>query len=92
MSKSPAKIDSKAHVVLPINTDGTTWLRESDLVFINKEPYAVLGWHGERKDIPDQFIPLNRRLLHHDHRDPVHYRYEGEVQDPLSSQRLSGPS
>lgn len=32
MSKSPARVDSKAHVVLPINTDGTTWLRESDPV------------------------------------------------------------
>jgi hypothetical protein len=89
MSKSPARIESKAHVLHPVNTNGTTWLRESDLVFINKEPYAVFGWHGQRKDIPDQFIPLNRKLLHHDQGDSTLYRYEGELTDPQSAQKLS---
>jgi hypothetical protein len=89
MRKSPAKVLSKAHVLHPINTDGTTWLRESDLVFINKEPYAVLSWHGDHKDVPDQFIPLNPKQLRHDHGDPSHYRYEGEIIDPATAQRIN---
>lgn len=89
MKKSPARIHASAHVLHPINTDGTTWLKESDLVFVNKEPYAVLSWHGERRDIPDQYIPLNRKLLHHDHGDATHYRYDGELIDPATAQRLS---
>ncbi len=92
MRKSPAKIEAKAHVLHPMNTEGTTWLKESDLVFVNNEPYAVLGWHGERRDIPDQFIPLNKKLLHHDHGDLGHYRYEGEIDDPAPAQRLSNSS
>jgi hypothetical protein len=86
MRKSPAGIESKARVLHPMNTDGTTWLRESDLVFINKEPFAVLSWHGQRKDVPDQFIPLNRKLLRHDHGDLKRYRYEGEIVYPSRNQ------
>jgi hypothetical protein len=89
MRKSPAKVEVAAHVLHPMNTAGTTWLKESDLVFVNKEPFAVLSWHGDRHDIPDQFIPLNKKLLHHDHGDLGHYRYEGEIDDPSPSQRLN---
>lgn len=88
MRRSHARIESRAHVFHPVNSGGTTWLRESDLVFINKEPYAVFGWHGQRREIPDQCIPLNRKLLHHDHRNPAQYRYEDELKDPSTSHRL----
>ena len=89
MKKSPARIQANAHVLHPMNSDGTTWLKESDLVFLNKEPYAVLSWHGERKDIPDQYIPLNRKLLHQDRTHHGLYRYDGELDDPATAQRLS---
>jgi hypothetical protein len=89
MRKSPAKVQSKAHVLHPINTAGTTWLKESDLVFLNKEPYAVLSWNGDRKDVPAQLVPLNRKLLRHDHGDAEHYRYEGEILDPETAQRIN---
>ena len=89
MRKSPARINAKAHVLHPMNSGGTTWLKESDLVFVNKEPYAVLSWHGNGKDIPDQYIPLNPKLLHHDHGDKARYRYDGEIIDPALDQSLS---
>ncbi len=85
MRKSRARIQAHAHVLHPMNTAGSTWLKESDLIFLNKEPYAVLTWHGDRKDIPDRFIPLNRKLLRHDRAG--HYRYEGELEDPSSDHR-----
>ena len=89
MKKSPARIHANAHVLHPMNSDGTTWLKESDLVFLNKEPFAVLSWHGERRDIPDQYIPLNRKLLHQDHVRAGLYRYEGELTDSSKDQRTS---
>jgi len=77
------------HVIHPVNTEGTTWLRESDLVFVNKRPYAVLKWaHGERGDVPEVYIELKPKLLKHEPHDPA-YRYEAEVPDPTSSPRRS---
>ena len=75
------------HVVHPVNTGGTTWLRESDLVFVKKRPYAVLKWtHGEGGDVPEVYIELKPKALKHEPRNPV-YRYEVEVTDPTSSPR-----
>jgi hypothetical protein len=68
---------SKLRVLHPMNSAGTTWLRESELVFVGKRPFAVV--------MPDVWIPLNRKMLKHDRRAPV-YRYEGEVRDPASTQ------
>ena len=46
---------SKLRVLHPMNSAGTTWLRESDLVFVGKRPFAVV--------MPDVWIPLNRKML-----------------------------
>jgi hypothetical protein len=79
----PEKVKSHFRVYHPINTGGTTWLRESDLVFVQKRPYAVLSWsHTDRGDVPEKFCELNRKLLKHDRPDDLFYRYEGEIKDP----------
>ena len=66
------------HVFHPMNTGGTTWLKESDLVFKDKRPYAVLNGGDE----PEVLIELNRKLLSHDRPEDTVYRYEGELEDP----------
>jgi hypothetical protein len=67
----------------PINTRGTTWLRESDLVFLNRRPYAVLSWsEGEHGEVSAVFCELRRGLLKHDPGAGPVYRYEGEIRDP----------
>src|SRR2546427_4735078 len=79
----PEKVKSHFRVYHPINSGGTTWLRESDLVFVHKRPYAVLSWsHTDRGDVPEKFCELNRKLLKHDRPDDLFYRYEGEIKDP----------
>ena len=79
----PEKVKPQFRVCHPINSGGTTWLRESDLVFVQKRPYAVLSWsHTDRGDVPEKFCELNRKLLKHDRPDDVFYRYEGEIRDP----------
>ena len=80
----PKNLHPTQHVCHPVNTDGTTWLRESDLVFVKKTPYAVLSWtHGE----PEVYIELKPKLLHHDRGNSADWRYEGEVADPTLSRR-----
>src|SRR6266446_5570997 len=67
----PEKVKSHFRVYHPINSGGTTWLRESDLVFVHKRPYAVLSWsHTNRGDVPEKFCELNRKLLKHDRPAP----------------------
>jgi hypothetical protein len=68
----------RLHVFHAINTGGTTWLTESDLVFKDKTPYAVLN----SRDEPEVMIELNRKLLSHDQPGDTVYRYEGEIEDP----------
>ena len=77
--------DLKHHyrVLHPINTHGTTWLRESDLVFLKQRPYAVLSWEKkEDGEMPLQWCELNPKMLKHDPNAGPVYRYEGELQDP----------
>lgn len=66
------------HVFHPMNTGGTTWLKESDLVFKDKKPYAILNGGDE----PEVLIELNHKLLSHDRPNDTVYRYEGELVDP----------
>ena len=89
--KWPVDLHPNLKVCHPMNSAGTTWLRESDLVFIKKQAYAVFHWqHRQDGDIPDQYVELDPRQLKHDSpRDRV-YRYEGELPDP--GQSLSRPS
>ena len=76
-------------VCYPVNTDGTTWLCESDLVFVEKRPYAVLSWSkGKDGVVPEVWTPLDRHLLKHDRAEDPVFRYEGEVPDPRKSARL----
>jgi len=85
-TKLPENVQPRFHVFHPMNTAGTTWLRESDLVFVNKRPYAILSWsHGKKGDVPEVVIELNSKMLTHDAPDDPVYRYEGEIQDPRSS-------
>ncbi len=77
------KSQQHPHVVHPMNTAGTTWLRESDLVFIERRPYAVLRWSAGKE--PDLCIPLDEQKLKHDLKDEAMYRYDGETEDPLPS-------
>ena len=78
-TKLSEKAQPRFHVFHPMNTAGTTWLRESDLVFIQKRPYAVIATDRE------VLIVLNPKMLKHDRPDDPVYRYEGEIQDPRSS-------
>jgi hypothetical protein len=86
--KWPVDLHPTHKVCHPTNTGGTTWLRESDLVFVKQQAYAVFHWeHGRDGDIPDQYVQLDPEKLKHDRdSDPV-YRYEGELPDP--AQRLT---
>jgi hypothetical protein len=67
---------ARLHVFFPMNSHGTTWLRESDLVFIKKRPYAVIETDRE------VLIELNPKMLKHDRPNDPNYRYEGEIRDP----------
>ena len=84
----PKGLEHKYSVCHPTNTDGTTWLRESDLVFDEeKHPYAVFKWHHEAAgDVPEVYVELKPALLAHDGQDP-HYRYDGELPDPTRPRR-----
>lgn len=75
-TKLPENVQTRFHVFHAINTAGTTWLRESDLVFIEKRPYAVIRTDRE------VLIELNPKMLKHDRPDDPVYRYEGEIEDP----------
>jgi hypothetical protein len=82
-TRLPANPQPRFHVLHYINTAGTTWLRESDLVFVDKRPYAVLSWSRSKEgDVPEVVIELDSEMLKHDRPDDPVYRYEGEVQDP----------
>ena len=82
----PKKLQPKDHVLFPMNSAGTTWLRDSDLVFVKKRPYAVLSWkHEQQGDVPEVYIELKPKLLKHAETDGPVWRYEGEVPDPTSS-------
>jgi hypothetical protein len=70
--------EQRLHVIHPMNTGGTTWLRESGLVFRDNRPYAVLN-SGDESEV---LIELNRKLLSHDRPTDTVYRYEGEIEDP----------
>jgi hypothetical protein len=77
-TKPTESAQRRLHVFHPVNTAGTTWLRQSGLVFKNKRPYAVLNGRDE----PEVLIELNRKLLSHDRPGDTVYRYEGEILDP----------
>ena len=79
MRKVQESSQPRLHVFHSVNTAGTTWLRESDLVFIKKRPYAVIATDRE------VLIELNPKLLKHDRSAGEVYRYEGEIQDPRTS-------
>jgi hypothetical protein len=76
--KSTSGTQAHLHVFHPMNSGGTTWLKESDLVFKGERPYAVLNGGDE----PEVLIELNRKLLSHDQAEDTVYRYQGELQDP----------
>jgi hypothetical protein len=78
-AKLPKNVEPRFHVLHTMNTSGTTWLRESDLVFIQKRPYAVITTDRE------VLVELNPKMLKHDREDDPVYRYEGELQDPRTS-------
>jgi len=78
-TKLPDSPKHRFHVFHPMNTDGTTWLRESDLVFIRKRPYAVIATDRE------VLVELNPKMLKHDPHAGTIYRYEGEIKDPRTS-------
>ena len=75
-TKLPENVQTRFHVFHSINTAGTTWLRESDLVFIEKRPYAVITTDRE------VLIELNPKMLKQERPDQPVYRYEGEIEDP----------
>lgn len=84
----PPSAEPQLRVCHPINTGGTTWLRESGLVFMNRRPYAVLSWsEGRHGEVSAVFCELNRSLLRHDPGAGPIYRYEGELQDPGAGER-----
>jgi len=77
--------DVKHHykVCLPVNSGGTTWLCESDLVFLKHKPYAVFSWSQDKSgEQPAKWCELNPKMLKHDPNAGAMYRYEGEVPDP----------
>ena len=78
---------AKYRVFHPTNTEGTTWLRESDLVFVEERPYAVFRWsQGSEGEVPEVYIELKPALLAHDG-NARHYRYDGELPDPTRPRR-----
>ena len=77
------KQEPKLVVCHPMNSHGTTWLKESDLVFKGTKPIVVFEWAPGKDGVePKVWKELNRKLLHHDRSDRIHYRYEGEIPDP----------
>ena len=77
------RIQPRLRVTHPVNTRGTTWLKDSDLIFLNKNPVAVFAWKHEMKgDVPAVAVKLNPKLLKHDAGAGAYYRYEGEIADP----------
>ena len=83
MRELPETLKHHYRVVHPMNSQGTTWLRESDLVFVKHKPYAILSWsRDDQGDHPESWIELNPKMLKHDRQDGPVYRYEGELQDP----------
>ena len=78
MPTKSSSTQTHLHVFHPMNSGGTTWLKESDLVFKDKRPYAVLNGGDE----PEILIELNTKLLSHDRPEDTVYRYEGELEDP----------
>ena len=78
MPTKSSSTQTHLHVFHPMNSGGTTWLKESDLVFKDKRPYAVLNGGDE----PEILIELNTQLLSHDRPEDTVYRYEGELEDP----------
>ncbi len=79
----PQDVKHHLHVFHPMNSHGTTWLRESDLVFLKHKAYAVFSWsHDQGGDHPMSWCELNPELLHHDRADRAIYRYDGELRDP----------
>ena len=87
--KWPDNLQTKLRVCHPLNTGGSTWLRESDLVFVKEQPYAVLHWsHEQTRDVPDLWLELKGELLKRDAPDGI-YRYEVELDDP--AQHLNEP-
>ena len=81
----PKDLHPKQHVCHPMNSGGTTWLKDSDLVFVGKRPYAILSWsHGKDGDEPQTYVELKPKLLHHDRGNSADWRYDGEIADPTS--------
>ena len=80
----PKNLQPNQHVCHAMNTGGTTWLKDSDLVFVQKRPYAILSWSN---GVPDTYVELKPKLLHHDHGNSLDWRYDGEIDDPSSSRR-----
>jgi hypothetical protein len=79
----PENLKHHYKAVFPMSSHGTTWLCESDLVFVKRKPYAVLSWtHDKRGEHPDRWLELNPTMLKHDPAAGAMYRYEGELQDP----------
>jgi hypothetical protein len=80
--KWPENLQPKSRVCHPVNTKGTTWLRESDLVFVKDRPYAVLHWSREQAgDVPDSWLELKSEALKRDAPDGI-YRYEVPLDEP----------
>lgn len=74
---------SSLRVCHPMTTRGTTWLKDSELVFIARRPFAVLSWsQGAHGEVSATLCELKRRLLKHDASAGPVYRYEGEIEDP----------
>ncbi len=83
MPSWPQDVKHQFRVFHPIVSHGSTWLRESDLVFLKDKAYAVLSWsHDAGGEHPQSWCELNLRMLHHDRDAGAVYRYEGELQDP----------
>ena len=80
--KWPEKLQSQHRVCHPVTTGGNTWLRESDLVFVQERPYAVLHWsHEQAGDVPDIWLELKSEALKRDAPDGV-YRYDVPLDEP----------
>jgi hypothetical protein len=80
--KWPENLHPQSRVCHPVNTKGTTWLRESDLVFVKDRPYAVLHWsHEQTGDVPDSWLELKSEGLKRDSANGV-YRYDIPLDEP----------
>lgn len=84
----PTNPGHKDHVFYPMNSSGTTWLRDSELVFVKSTPYAVLSWKRDGQgEVPEVYIELKPKLLEHERPGSPVWRYTGEVPDPTSPRR-----